>query len=654
MTRFLSRFRIGYQIGLIAVIGVLGLLTLGATYLVNTLRLDRMQARLDAASATLATLDGIEGGLFEAQRLEKDFLLQASESYVHRHATTVAETVTKAAALAAQLSGHELAANAEALRPALEAYGQRFTKVSESQRTLGIDDGTGLRGALHTSADQVGKRLEIHEELRMINLLLLMRRYEKDFIIQGDPSLADELKKTGSELREMVGIARLPPGTKAQTTERLETYERDFLKLVDATLGLRSDTKKLESAREAIAGALPPVAEAVRTEERALRADMHALQTTGTYLMGGTILVVTLAVAGLGLAVGRGVSRPIAGMTDAMSRLAQGDQTVAVPGVGRGDELGRMADAVQVFKESMVRADTLAAEQKAAQERRNRRQEAIEQQIKTFDESVATTLGQLGSASSELHATAESMATTTADTSRQATAAAAASEQASTNVQTVASAAEELSSSIAEISRQVAESAKIAGQAVDDASRTNAKVQTLAEAAQKIGDVVKLINDIAGQTNLLALNATIEAARAGEAGKGFAVVASEVKSLATQTAKATDDIAAQIKAIQGATNDSVQAIEGITGTIGRINEIATTIASAVEEQGAATQEIARSVQQASAGTMEASSNIIGATQAASATGQAASEVQTAAGNMSQQGDRLRTAIDSFLAAIRAA
>jgi methyl-accepting chemotaxis protein len=348
------------------------------------------------------------------------------------------------------------------------------------------------------------------------------------------------------------------------------------------------------------------------------------------------------------------VARPIVGMTGTMGRLAKHDLAVDIAGADRQDEVGHMARAVQVFKDSMIEGDRLAAEQKAEQSRKEKRQQAIEGYIKTFDQSVSGALDVLASASTEMQSTAQSMTSTAEEASRQATAVAAASEQASTNVQTVASAAEELSSSISEISRQVTESTRIAGQAVSDATQTNVKVKELAEAAQKIGDVVKLINDIAGQTNLLALNATIEAARAGEAGKGFAVVASEVKSLATQTAKATEDIASQVKSIQSATSDSVAAIETISGTIGRINEIATTIASAVEEQGAATKEIARNVQQASSGTSEVSSNIAGVTQAAGETGAAATQVLGAAGQLAKQGETLRADVRQFLDNIRAA
>jgi len=388
------------------------------------------------------------------------------------------------------------------------------------------------------------------------------------------------------------------------------------------------------------------VAVAARIRGEASRDFMIALGTA-------TLMVVLTLVLG-GIIV-RGVTRPVAAMTGAMKQLAAGDAGIEIPARQRSDEIGEMAAAVEVFKQNMIETERLRREQEASKQQAEADKKAMMARLAgDFEASVNGIVQIVTTASSELQTTAQTMTGTAEQTTRRATAVAAASEQASTNVQTVASASEELSSSISEISRQVAESTKIAGQAVDDAGRTNVQVQALAEAAQKIGDVVKLINDIAGQTNLLALNATIEAARAGEAGKGFAVVASEVKSLANQTAKATEDIAAQVKSIQNATSDSVQAIGAITGTISRINEIATTIAAAVEQQGAATQEIARNVQQASAGTAEVTSNIAGVSEAASETGTAANQVLGASAELSKQSDSLRNQIDAFIAKVRAA
>ena len=383
-----------------------------------------------------------------------------------------------------------------------------------------------------------------------------------------------------------------------------------------------------------------------------------ARQTTAatrSLILNGIMLFAALAVTVAGFVIVQlRVSTPIRRLTTAMRRLADHDLAVELLGSDRADEIGDMSRAVEIFKQNMIKADQLAAEQQADQARKEQRREAVEGLIGTFDQSVTDSLRTMATASTELRATAQLMTSTAEETGRRSTVVASASQEASTNVQTVAAATEQLSASIAEISRQVSESTTVARAAVEQAEQTNHEVNALAEAAQRIGDVVKLINDIAGQTNLLALNATIEAARAGEAGKGFAVVASEVKSLATQTAKATDEIASQVTAIQGATGSAVKAIQEIGGTIVRVNQIAAAIAAAVEEQGAATREIARNVQHVSVGTTEVSSNIAGVSQAANETGSAAAEVHASASTLAQLSDALRSGFDRFVGSIRAA
>jgi methyl-accepting chemotaxis protein len=375
-----------------------------------------------------------------------------------------------------------------------------------------------------------------------------------------------------------------------------------------------------------------------------------ALWRLGT--IGALILLVTLGAAWL---INRDITGSLGRLKTAMARLATGDLAADIPGINRHDEVGEMAAAVQVFKNNGIEMDRLKAEQEAAG-----RQAAADKRLamaglaNTFEADVGAIVSTVASAATEMETTASSMTATAEATSRRTMAVAAASEQASTNVQSVAGAAEELSSSVTEIGRQVASSSAYAAKAVSESERTNALVNGLADAAQKIGAVTSMISEIAGRTNLLALNATIEAARAGEAGKGFAVVASEVKSLATQTAKATGEISMQIAAMQSATDDTVAAIRSIGATISQISEIAATIAAAVEEQGAATQEIARNVQQAAAGTTEVSGNIAGVTQAVGETGTAANQVLTAAVDLTKQATTLRGHVDRFLIAVRAA
>jgi methyl-accepting chemotaxis protein len=338
-----------------------------------------------------------------------------------------------------------------------------------------------------------------------------------------------------------------------------------------------------------------------------------------------------------------------------MNDLAGGRLDVEVPGIGRRDEVGEMAEAVEIFKSNAVARQALEVEQKEAETRAAVHRKAdMNKMAENFESAVGEIIETVSSASSQLELSAGTLSSTAERAQELTIMVAAASEEASTNVQSVASATEEMASSVNEISRQVQESARMAGEAVDQARTTNDRVGELSKAAARIGDVVELINTIAGQTNLLALNATIEAARAGEAGRGFAVVASEVKALAEQTAKATGDIGQQVSGIQAATQDSVNAIKEIGGTIEKLSEISSAIAAAVEQQGAATQEIARNVQQAAHGTQQVSSNITDVQRGASETGSASSQVLVAAKSLSGDSNRLKLEVGRFLNSVRAA
>jgi len=376
------------------------------------------------------------------------------------------------------------------------------------------------------------------------------------------------------------------------------------------------------------------------------------VSTQRSLIFAGLILLFTLAVS---IFVARRITAPLQRMTVTMNDLASGKLDVDVPGIGRGDEVGEMAKAVEVFKSNAVARQALEGEQREAETRVAAGRKAdMNRMADDFEAAVGQIVEAVSSASTQLELSAGTLTSTAERAEELATTVAAASEEASTNVQSVASATEEMSSSVNEISRQVQQSARMATEAVDQARTTNDRVSELSKAASRIGDVVELINTIAGQTNLLALNATIEAARAGEAGRGFAVVASEVKALAEQTAKATGEIGQQISGIQSATQESVDAIREISGTIERLSEISSTIAAAVEAQGAATQEISRNVQQAAQGTQQVSSNIVFIQPAATETGSASSLVLSAAQSLSGDSNRLKLEVGKFLNSVRAA
>ena len=372
---------------------------------------------------------------------------------------------------------------------------------------------------------------------------------------------------------------------------------------------------------------------------------------TQLYIFSLVSLALFIATIILVIKIVGSITGPILSIASAMSELANGDKGIEIPGIGRGDEIGAMSAAVEVFRENMINADQLAEEQRKDQETQSERAELINTLAGDFDSKVADVIHRVDGATKSMSASATDMAKNADSTMGQASTVSAAAVQASSNVETVAAAAEELSSSIDEISRQVVESNRIAGQAVIDAQKTNEEVQSLATAASRIGEVVALITDIADQTNLLALNATIEAARAGDAGKGFAVVASEVKNLANQTARATEEISAQIGDIQSATQNSVGSIGGISKTIEHINEIAAGIAAAVEQQGSATQEIARNVEEAARGTSDVTHTIDLVSNSATETEQSAnrmvSNVELVASEFNSLTDEVKTFLDNI-------
>ncbi len=520
-----------------------------------------------------------------------------------------------------------------------------------------------MRVQVIESSAALGGQAELQQRVAAANAALRSFGELKYWLADLEVSWLTESEENAEEARaaldeQLQAIRAFAPDQVAEVPDHVDKLFEILLRAVDAYVdenrvqgnSLVADARASVQAVDEI---LVKIVDDLKQQASATgEAAIAAADDTARYSL---IILVAAALAGLFLtwSILRSVLGPFNQMVGAMKALAENDNTIEIPAIGRKDEIGNMAQAVQVFKDNAIERGRLEAEQERVAAEAKARAEHIAEICAEFDRAVSVALKTVNSAAQDMESSAQSMSATAEQTSTQATAAASASGEVNSNVQTVATAAEELSSSVAEIGRQVAQSSDISNRAVSEAERTDGTVQGLAEVAQRIGKVVNLINDIAAQTNLLALNATIEAARAGEAGKGFAVVASEVKNLANQTAKATDEIANQISGMRQVTGEVVQAIEGIGKTIGEVNEIAMGIAAAVEEQSAATDEIARNVQKAAQGTQEVSANIGGVTAAAGETGQASIQVLDAAREVNGQAATLREEIDKFLVNVKA-
>ncbi len=648
----MKTLKINFQILVIAFVSMIGFVIVGSIYMMTAKKsadLGHVQIR-SAAALTLA--DAIKYEFLNARRSEKDFLIRKQQTYIAQHAENVDNVMNGLENLRDFHPSKMITANVDGVLAKFATYVVQFKKVSDAWISIGLDEKSGMRGTLRKAVQDVESRLKEFKADDLTVIMLMMRRHEKDFLLRVDDDYVKRMPLRMAEFETALAKSDIPDGARAEIIKRMIFYHAAFADLARVRLELKTDVSKLSKLFAATGPQFDAIISVNRADyERSLDAAKTNADKTALTMVSIIVLTLILVIA-CSVWIARGISRPITQLTGCMRELANGDSSVEIPETQSANELGQIAGAVQVFKESLIRNLEMTAGGESERIEKDKRSKARELLMDEFDKKASKIIDAFSASTSNLRTTADSMHTVADDASRQSTSVSAASEKASNNVQTVASAAEQLAASINEIANQVTQANKMTDGAVEAVASANERVRGLADAGQHIGEVLSLIQDIAEQTNLLALNATIEAARAGDAGKGFAVVASEVKKLANQTAKATEEIAGQVTGIQQATQETIESINGIGHAVNGVNAISTAISAGVDEQKSATQEIAKSVEQASNGTQMVTESIVVVQAAAKSTGEKSDDVLFAVGELDKQSEVLKSEVEKFLTGIK--
>ncbi|BAE50938.1 methyl-accepting chemotaxis protein [Paramagnetospirillum magneticum] len=648
----MNKVSINARVITMAATGISLILGLAALIFWSLGTLDKMDARRKAFADIAAGSKALQIKSLEARRSEKDLLIRHEIKYAAMAAKAGEETIAMATAMGRLPELAPAAAHIRSVETGMATYVRNLNAVAAAMTTAGLDEESGLQGELRTAVHKVEKAVAGQGRQDLVNHMLMLRRHEKDYLLRGNLEYRAKIEAEAAAFLDNLQRSDLPSSQKSELRPLIEAYALAIGKMIDADQSKRKAVAEMSSAYASFAPAFDKIADFAIAMGNQVDAEDDAIHNLVVGLSTFIAIGATVAFLILSWVISRSIVLPVRGITGVMTALAGGDRAIMVPYADGHDEIAEMARSVQIFKDGLIRSEKLEDEARAAREEQLARSHKRELLTADFDVMIRRVIGKVEGAVESVHTTSTNLHAAAEQTSRQSSAVAAAAEEASSNIQTVASAAEELGASTQEISRRVQDTTRITQDAVDGVHTADATVEGLSTAAQKIGEIVGLITDIAAQTNLLALNATIEAARAGEAGKGFAVVAGEVKHLATQTAKATSEIAEQIGGIQSSTQNAVAAIKAVGVAIGRVDEVVSSIAAAVEEQNAATQEIVRNVQEAANGNQEVTSNISEVSSAAHMTGEMASTMFKVADELKVAGTSLGRHVETFLGSVK--